>query len=495
MACCVVVCMGLATGARADALLFSTEPGGPSAALGNALVVPEVQSLDEGQQALNAEEARRSNPEVVALREESRTKFEGLDTEQAANLASEAFPVVVDEQAGGLPRLPVGESVTGYPTDNAARIDLPGGRRGVAESLAPIAVEASSGQRVPVDLGLSDVGGAFEAKSPVTGVRVPKKLGEGVSVPGVGLSLTPVDGQGVALGGSEGGVDGSVVLYANTQTDTDTVVKPTVFGFDLLSVLRSVESPQQLLFRVGLPSGASLVQESGGSGGVQVVGGGAVLGTMLSPSARDAAGAAVPGAISVTVNELDVTVDHRSGQYEYPIAVDPSFHTNKDEHLASWPTNWLFCTYHSSKCEHEEFEFKSTGWGGNEHLVAEANSAYKWPEYSEFIYQTQGESHIQEFSYNTEESNNEGDNLESSVVIENESHGIEASKLLSVSKNASEAGTLTASGESYHNAAAYVQAATSETAGFHFTDTLKSATVNIYQPYEAQPKITMDTTD
>jgi sugar lactone lactonase YvrE len=459
-------------------------------------VVSGVQSLDGSQQTLNAEEARRNDPVAVAQREESRTKFENLDTEQAAKLASEAFPVVVDEQAGGLPRLPAGESVTGYPTDHAARVDLPGGGRGVVESLEPIAVETSPGQRAPVDLGLGDVGGAFEPRTPVVGVRLPKRLGEGVLVSGVGVSLTPVDGQGAVLGGSEGGVDGSVVLYANTQTDTDTVAKPTTLGFEVLSFLRSVESPQQLSFRVGLPQGASLVPVSDGSGAVRVVDEGTVLGTVLAPSARDAAGMLVPVSMTVAGNTLTVMVDHRLGQYQYPIVVDPSFNTKKDEHLTGYgsPTNWLFCTSHSAKCEHEEGQFRSTGWGENGYLKDEASGSYKSPERAEFIYQTQGESHVQEFTYNTEESNNEGDNLESSVVIENESH-VEEGKLLSVSKNASEAGTLVSSIESYHNAAAYVQAASSETAGNHFTDTLKSAVVNIYQPSEVQPKITMDTTD
>ena len=133
---------------------------------------------------MNAGEARRSNRKRWLARR-IQDEFEGLETEQAANLASEAFPVVVDEQAGGSPRLPVGESVTGYPTDKR-RIEFPG-YTWVVESLAPIAVETSSGQRVPVDSWLSDVGGAFEPKTPVAGVRVPKKLGEGVSVPGVGV--------------------------------------------------------------------------------------------------------------------------------------------------------------------------------------------------------------------------------------------------------------------------------------------------------------------
>jgi hypothetical protein len=47
------------------------------------------------------------------------------------------------------------------------------------------------------------------------------------------VSLTPLGAQGVSLGGSEGAVDGASVLYANTQTDADTLVKPTTSGFEM----------------------------------------------------------------------------------------------------------------------------------------------------------------------------------------------------------------------------------------------------------------------
>jgi hypothetical protein len=55
-----------------------------------------------------------ANPGAVAEREASRTKFSGLSTEQATKADGEAFPGVVDEPAGGPPKLPSGQSITGY---------------------------------------------------------------------------------------------------------------------------------------------------------------------------------------------------------------------------------------------------------------------------------------------------------------------------------------------------------------------------------------------
>jgi hypothetical protein len=236
---------------------LSSPSGSGVSPLEDPLVVPESQALLGGQSVLEAEEARRASPEAVVARQESQTKFEGMSAGEAAVLASEVFPGVVDESAGGPPRLPAGESIPGFPAVNAAEVDLGGGKHGVIESTEPMAVEASPGLRVPVDLGLNDVGNAFEPAQPVVGVRIPKRLGEGVRLADSDVSLTPVDSSGGALNGSEGAIDGATVLYANTQADADTVIKPTTSGFDASTVLRSVNSPQQLFFRVGMPVGAS----------------------------------------------------------------------------------------------------------------------------------------------------------------------------------------------------------------------------------------------
>ena len=162
--------------------------------LESPLVVPEAQSLLGGQGTTEAEEVRRNSPEAVLAREESQTKYEGLSAEEAVKLAGEVFPEVMDRPAGGLPQLPAGQTITGYPEDDAAQVDFGEGKRGVIESTEPIAVEGSSGQRVPVDLGLVEAGGGFQPVTPVVGVLIPKRLSEGVGIPGIGVSLTPVDG-------------------------------------------------------------------------------------------------------------------------------------------------------------------------------------------------------------------------------------------------------------------------------------------------------------
>ncbi len=336
------------------------------------------------------EKAKLANPEAITIREESRTKYEGLSSEQAAKLAGEAFPAVIDEPAGGPPKLPEGQHITAFPAGNVASVDLGEGKHGVVESLEPMAVEGSSGQRVPIDLSLSEAGGAFHPTTPLVSVTIPKQLGEGVQIPAVGVSLTPVNEQGSSLTGAEGVADGATVFYGSTQTDTDTVIKPVTLGFEADTVLRSVESPEQLLFRVGLPVGASLVQPGNGSGPVQVIDEGTVLAVVMSPSARDAAGTTVPVSMSVSGDTLALTVDHRAGEYQYPIEVDPTVTDSRDvEENSHWRTesygaNFVIGLYYE---EGHPYEIRDKLLRGNHN----AN------EFGAMFYTSQGESHIYEF--------------------------------------------------------------------------------------------------
>jgi YD repeat-containing protein len=318
---------------------------------------------------------------------ESQTKYVGLDGGQAARVDSEVFPEVIDGTDGGPPSLSAGESIVGYAGGNAAQVDLGGGLRGVIESGEPMAVQGSSGGWLPVDLGLSEVGGAFQPVRPAVGVVIPQRLGDGVQIPAVGLSLTPVDGQGSSLGGSGAGtMVGASVFYANTQTDMDTVVKPTTSGFETDTVLRSANSPEQLFFRVGLPEGASLVQ-SRASGPVEIVMEGRTIAFVRAPSAVDAVGVSVPVSMSVSGDVVVLGVAAGGGQYQRPILVDPELKTVEDT-IINESSNWL---------THAEKEPLFSHWWGEHTLNLENVGNYGPGEYIYAQYHTEGESKIYDF--------------------------------------------------------------------------------------------------
>jgi tripartite motif-containing protein 71 len=322
------VAFGEASGVSSSAPL-SSEGG---------LVVPGVQSLDEGQQAQAQVQASLANPEAVAEREASTTKFRGLDAEQAGKLASEDFPGVVD-RSGGPPPLTAGVKSLGFTASNVEQVQTGSGDVGVVQSTVPMAVASGGGRWAAVNLALREAGGGFEAQNPLLGVRLPKHLAEGAQVGGI--SLTPVDGRGVPLGGSEGVADGASVFFANTLTDADTVLKPALAGVEASTVLRSVESPEVLYYRVGLPQGASLVASSGGVG-AEVLDEGVVIARVKPPTATDAAGTLVPVGMSVSGDMLVVSVKHREGSYLYPILVDPELSGYWQEWSNVVPGNWEF---------------------------------------------------------------------------------------------------------------------------------------------------------
>ncbi len=368
------------------------------------LVIPGMQALDGGQQGAAQERADLSNTEAVVARERSRMQYENLDGEQARRLALEAFPQQIGQVADQAPQLQAGQSFVGYPSDNAAQVDLGGGKRAVVDSTEPIATVDSSGQRVPVNLGLQEVGGGFAPTTPAVPVTISKHAGEGAALAELGVSLTPVDSEGAPLGGAEGVIDGASVLYANTQTDSDTAVKPVASGFDEQTVLRSVESPNELFFRVGLPEGARLVSE--GSGAVRVMDDGGLLAWIVAPSARDAAGVEVPVSVSVSGDTVVLKVNDRGAEYLWPVAVDP---TVVDKHLSG---NWR--SEHSGEHVYAYEYIEGEGW---ENQIEPTHVSGEWIAEA---YPTQGESRIYEFVSETSGSNT-GANVSSKLGIDSTS--------------------------------------------------------------------------
>ncbi|HEV3318452.1 MAG TPA: 6-bladed beta-propeller [Solirubrobacteraceae bacterium] len=316
--------------------------GSSSSLVGSPMVVQGVQSLDEAQQAQNASEAQQSNPEAVAEREVSRTRFEGLDSAQAMRLVSEAFPAVVSKQDGGPPPLATGEKALGFESANVEQIETGAGDVGVVQSTVPMAVASGGGHLAAVNLALREAGGGFEAQNPLVPVRVPKHLAEGAQSGIAGVSLTPVDEHGRPLGGSEGVADGTGVFFGNTQTDTDTVLKPSSMGLEASTILRSVESPGSLYYRVGMPQGAHLVASSSGPDAAEVTDEGVAIATIKPPAATDAAGTLVPVSMSVSGDTLVLSVKRSEGTYQYPILVDPELSGYWQEWSNVVAGNWEF---------------------------------------------------------------------------------------------------------------------------------------------------------
>jgi hypothetical protein len=488
---CLVLCCvaGLAVspviafgeGSSSEGSSSAKGSGASSSSIASPLVVPGVQALDEDQQALDAQQARRASPEAFVARERSRTEFEHLGTARVALLAREAFPDVVDHPAGGPPPLSSGERIVRYVTPNAAQLALPNGRHAVVESLGAMAKETSKGHLSPIDLGLDDAGGDYVPASSDVAVRIPKRLSSGVQLAATGVSLTPASTHGASLGGSTGRLDGSTVLYANTQRDTDTLVKPTTGGFEIDAVLRSEASPGTLYFRVGMPTGARLFQKPGSSV-AQVVKDGRTIASILTPRAQDAAGTPVSISVKVAGSLLTVTVADTSAEYQYPIEVDPDVF---DEQLTNVgkPTNWRFETDPTAGSK-----FTSSGWTGDAGLTVNATGRYAKEEAGMLIYPIREGSEARLTNFTVETSATlTGTNGALTLQTESSSKKVEQEYIFTSNLSHDYEG---ADGASPGNAGRYALRATE--AGEGASAVIESASVTLEQ--EKKPELALDTT-
>jgi tripartite motif-containing protein 71 len=499
----------------------------PTSTIGDSLVLPSMQWLDAGQQVAAEERARSANPEVRFARERSRTAYEHLGTNAAAILARKSFPEMVDRTSGDMGWLPKKARIEHYASTTAAQLDLPDGQKGVVESLTPIARRTGDGRFTPIDLSLSDVGDAYTPASSNVAVWIPKRLDRGVQLSEAGISIAPVDARGARLIGSPGALDGSSVFYANTQTDTDTVVKPTKAGFDIDTMLRSSVSPRKLYYRIGMPAGERLVQ-SVKSGSVGIVDDGRIIATLPTPVARDAAGTVILLKASVAAgNILELSVANSLNEYQYPIDVDPEivYQNNSDVEVGipstGRPTNWEF--HRSRGGSFAEGTTSSTETGISEAGEAEKNvyptgiynglsiyatGNYYGGEYAYLDYKTKGVSKVYGIDASVEGLNS-GANIESYFEFEGPPPGGEKGaeegekgtpevKLqLSISSNYARKETLFCVSSCNESAGAqgnlirFEQAATGN--GSSFTDKLYAANVLVAQPSGTHPTVTYDT--
>jgi YD repeat-containing protein len=377
---CLVATLGLLRNTQAG---YAQQGGAVGGQVAGGVLTGSLVGLGspvEDEQLLTARQATLQNPVRVAERKRSRTEFEHLGATRAIQVARESFPDTVEDPAGGPLRLPAGDRIVKYEARNAAAITLPDGKHGVVESLGPIATPSGDNRFTPINLALHSTESGYAPANSDVAVEIPKHAFSGVSMHADGVSLTPVNGQGQPLTGSEGVQEGASVLYANTQTDTDTLAKPTSGGFEIDSLLRSVDSPETLYFKVGMPSGAKLVR---GQGGARVLLGGRTIAVIASPSAQDAQGTEVPVRMSVVGRTLVVTVKRGSGEYDYPIDVDPHAYDSTIGLPSTEGTNWEFY-YEKGGFEEAAVE------GAVMHTVGSINAE----EFDEFRYPAHGEASV-----------------------------------------------------------------------------------------------------
>ena len=320
--------VGIASGAEGPATEAELPPGGAS---------PQ-----QSWEALQSPAAVPLAPPGADATVADELPHEDLGPAEALELVEGVFPEELESTAGIYGELepssflddhaavvPVG-SLPGPGANPLGRPapDLGPGTQTIVESALPLRTENAGGEVEAVDLTLESSEGVLRPGNPLTEVGLPTELDEGISLPGVGVTIE--------LPGSEGegqvsGPEGSFAFYPNTAEDTDLLAAPVPTGVETMTDIRSPSAPQSQSYRLSMPAGASLRAEEGGA---QVVEGDRTLVTIPPPTATDASGATVPVSMAVTGDELEVTVAAEPGT-AYPILVDPAF---LNEEWAWYPT-------------------------------------------------------------------------------------------------------------------------------------------------------------
>ena len=351
---------------------------------------PPEDRIEEEREEIADREAERETSSAEEERSESREAYRDLSKSEAIDVLEAEHEDVITSPSWRPLQLPEGYAVAEFLSPNAARIDAGPDKPGaILESSYPLRAKTASGELAPVDTTIEEETGGFAAANPLVTVWIPENLEEGLRLPDIGLTLTPKkeekfdkgapdgdpseeqvtpsegsDADGSTSGGDDetedsmsrdhdettsGDNDGTEPVsdrqtaegepvqgkpfFANSDVDTDFFVQAIPEGLEVFWQLRSEDSPERLRLKVDLPDGAELRQSVGGT--AEVVDGDDILARISAPVARDADGVPVPVSQAVQGGQLVLSIDHRKGDWAYPLLVDPAIR----EDFQKWKTN------------------------------------------------------------------------------------------------------------------------------------------------------------
>jgi hypothetical protein len=345
-------------------------PVGPELPTGSDLPDPSTMRLSDGDQggaigvAPGLEEAmrdeRRKADRIERRLEDPafEQRIEGSATEFGSVGDEAAIDVLLAEEGHLIQPAP--ETLSEGPAEverffgeSSALVEMPGETHPVvAISSAPLRDANESGEVAEVDLTVEHTPEGPEVVNPLVPTEIPSDAAAPLSVGTVDVAL-----EGAAQ--SDASVVRETPVYPNALEDTDYVIKPTTYGAETFLQLRSEASPEDFVFDLDLPAGASLVEgDSAGretaNAAESTTSAGDPLLMVNEPLAWDAVGQPVELELEVDGGELRLVVAHRGAGLAYPLMVDPwynaptqsSFHGWTPEqtypaHGYGWGASWL----------------------------------------------------------------------------------------------------------------------------------------------------------
>lgn len=282
-----------------------------------------------GEEEEQRQEDRDSN-DARREREDSRQAYAEASKAEAIETAKDKHGDVIHAPEWRALDLGSKEKLGEFLGRQAARIDREDGPSVIVESSLPLRTRDDSGDLEEVDARLEERDSGFRPRNGLAATHVPKRLADGLEFSDIGVSVKP-ENAGEASDAEL--VDGKP-FFANSDADTDFFVGSLPAGLEAFWQLRSEDSPQSLRLNFDLPDGAGLDEVADGA--IEVVDrDGQALARVAAPTARDADGEPVAVSQSVDADSVVVEIDHRSGDWAYPILVDPAI----TEDFRKWSTN------------------------------------------------------------------------------------------------------------------------------------------------------------
>jgi YD repeat-containing protein len=366
----------------------------PSAELEDPVAPPDTGDVAAGLAVAEEEEhdqkAWLASPEAMSEREQSETAYADLSASDALSLLTTQFAEQLEILNTDPARFLSDAKLEHTLGENAAAV-TEGGDTQLLETSIPVRVEDDEGDLSKVDVSLEPTPEGFETANALADVTIPAAADEAVQVGETGLAISQA---GADPASEARPVGDKNVFYPEVHPETDLLVAPTATGVELFDQLRSAESPEELRFHLDLPEGAQLQSQDGGGALVRVSDGGDAIAQVRPPTAIDAQGSEVPVSMEVEGSSVVLHVDHKEGEFAYPILVDPIV---EDWVNGGWYTGWnlkglgdAWTPYANNAEVRERTWCIHTCWGSTYGLyVSTVPNVFYGPEqYAHWVYST-----------------------------------------------------------------------------------------------------------
>jgi hypothetical protein len=285
-----------------------------------------------------------ATPAAHRRRLRSQTAYTHLSDAGALAALRVAFPSLVNAPAFLRPHLGAHSRVQRYLGDHRAIVRDGSGKHALVVSTLPLRARNDKGRRSPIDLTLVRHRQFFVPRNATVPITLPARLGDGAHLSSSGVAITPLTSQPNA----RARVVRGKLFYPNVARDTDQLFEPVAGGLESFVQLRSSGAPEQLAYKLTLPTGTVAHLRPDGLG-LEITRGGSVLADVGAPATIDADGRSVRTSFKLVGNLLLVQVQHRAGDYRYPLVMDPSlteqFDFRSSQGSLNSATGWTFLAY------------------------------------------------------------------------------------------------------------------------------------------------------